>query len=135
MAARWPQRRCLKQPSSDALKPAQGAGQNMRPWVGTTADIELKNASDHDDGLRPIAVFEHHKFQSLRAVDEEATAQPLLILHNPPHAAVFSNAEQIGLRAGMHRRRFVRAPGILQSGYRAPVTFGVISCLFALWST
>ena len=58
------------------------------------ANVEFQNTRDHDDGLRPVAILEHCEFEGFSFVDEEAAAEPLLILHDPMAVAVLPDAEQ-----------------------------------------
>jgi len=58
------------------------------------AHVELQNAGYHDHGLGPVSILEHCELERLRSIDEESTAQVLLILHDPLSAAIPANAEQ-----------------------------------------
>ena len=86
-----------------------GAGAVVGPMnsLGLGVQIELENAGNHDHGLRAVAALEHGKFQGFGAVDEQATAEALLILGDPVAVAVLADAEQPRQRRrGSRRGRF-----------------------------
>jgi hypothetical protein len=56
--------------------------------------IELENSGYHDDRLGPISIFEQRVPERLGAVDEQATATMLLILHDPVAAAVLADKKE-----------------------------------------
>jgi hypothetical protein len=62
--------------------------------------IELENSGYHDDRLGPISIFEQRVAERLGAVDEQATATMLLILHDPVAAAVLADKEEGRSRRG-----------------------------------
>jgi hypothetical protein len=60
--------------------------------------IELEYAGDHDDGLGLIAVLEKRELQCFRAVDKQAAAKVLLVLHHPMTVTVPADVEELGAR-------------------------------------
>src|ERR1700730_6658587 len=85
--------------------------------LGLGGQIELENAGNHDHGLRAIAILEHRKFQSFGAVDEQATAEALLILGDPVAVAVLADTEEPGQRGRARRGRFVLTHDTSPSSY------------------
>jgi hypothetical protein len=68
--------------------------------------IEFQNAGNHDDGLRPIAIFKHREAESLRAVNEESTAGTFFVLDHPVTSAIAADFETRRIGAGPWRGRF-----------------------------
>src|SRR5205814_3798504 len=85
--------------------------------VGLGVQIELENAGNHDHGLRAIAILVHREFQGFGAVDEQATAEALLILGDPVAVAVLADAEEPRQRGRATRGRFVLAHDTSPSSY------------------
>jgi hypothetical protein len=56
--------------------------------------IELENARNHHDRLRPISILEHCELECFCAVDEKSAANALLILNDPIPPAVFANQKK-----------------------------------------
>jgi hypothetical protein len=50
---------------------------------GFAAEVELENAGNHDNGLRPLSVLKHCKPDRLGTIDEESAAKAARILNNP----------------------------------------------------
>jgi hypothetical protein len=58
------------------------------------AHVQFENARHHDYSLGAIPILEHRKFQRLGTVDEQATAEALLILDDPIAVAVLADTEK-----------------------------------------
>jgi hypothetical protein len=67
---------------------------------GFAVQIEFENAGDHDDGLRPVSVFEHRVVEGLLAVDEESTAGTFFVLDDPVTSAIPADFEARRICAG-----------------------------------
>jgi hypothetical protein len=76
------------------LKANRGVGGDMLGRGRRVVYIQLEDTRDHDDGLRPVPILEHCEPEGFSPVDEEAAAEPLLILHDPMAVAVLPDAEQ-----------------------------------------
>jgi hypothetical protein len=80
-----------------ATRPAEGSlrvgrGALLRAEFG--AHVQFENARHHDYGLGAIPILEHRKFQRFGTVDEQATAEALLILDDPMAVAVLADTEK-----------------------------------------
>src|ERR1700722_8001863 len=65
--------------------------------------VELEDAGNSDDGPRLVSVFKSHVSQRLGAIDEEAAADPVLVLDHPVSSTVPANHEEWRFQT---RRRF-----------------------------
>jgi hypothetical protein len=88
----WPsqQRRPLCGPPKANLRVRRSLRGLGRPAV----QVQLENPRHHDDGLRAVSILEHSELQCFRSTDEQAAAEPFLILHDPMAMPVLSDAEQ-----------------------------------------
>jgi hypothetical protein len=68
---------------------------------GFVAEVEFQNAGNHDDGLRPVAVFKHCKAEGLGAVDKKTAAGAGFVLDHPLASAISADAEVRMIDAGM----------------------------------
>jgi hypothetical protein len=66
-------------------------------------DLKLGFARQLDDGLRVTAVLEQRVFDSLRAVDEQAAVEAVLLLDDPVAAAILADKDDGGRRAARWR--------------------------------
>jgi len=66
----------------------------MTNCLGLAAHVELESSRHHDDGLRPVSILEHRKFDRFGAINKQAAAKTLLILSNPISPAVSADAKQ-----------------------------------------
>ena len=57
------------------------------------ARIELKDARDHHDGLRVVAIFKQREAKRFDTVDKQPAASSALVLHDPISAAVLADHE------------------------------------------
>jgi hypothetical protein len=67
--------------------------------------VKFENSRHHDDSLRLVAVFEHRKFQSFGAIDEDPAPKAALITDNPMPMAVPADKVVLGTRR-FRRGRF-----------------------------
>jgi hypothetical protein len=81
---------------SGGLLPAyrMGVDRRRRSDARRAGQIEFEDSGNHDDRLGPISIFEQRVAERLRAVDEQAAASMLLILHDPVAAAVLTDKEE-----------------------------------------
>jgi len=77
--------------SALALRIDAGLPMRRRFWL--TAQVEFEAVGHHNDGLRSIAVLEAHEAKRRGAIDEEAPANPFLVLNHPIPPAVLTDHE------------------------------------------
>jgi hypothetical protein len=82
----------LREPPKGNLR----VGRNMHGLARPAAQIQLENPRHHDDGLWTVSILEHRELQCFRSTDEQAAAEPFLILHDPMALPVFSDPEKRG---------------------------------------
>jgi hypothetical protein len=88
---RWaPDKGQLRNP----LEANRGVGVDVLGRGRRVVYIQLEDTRDHDDGLRPVPILEHCELEGFSPIDEEAAAEPLLILHDPMAVVVLPDAEQ-----------------------------------------
>jgi hypothetical protein len=58
-----------------------------------TLDIEVKDSTHPDDGVRLSSAFEFREFERRRAIGEQAPAGPTLLLRDPVSFAVAADHE------------------------------------------
>src|SRR5215471_12232236 len=77
---------------------------------GWAAHVELENAGDQSDRLRPLAGLVHGEADGLVTIDEEPSAQTAFILDDPMAATVSADQENIrGFRVRRGRLRLLGA--------------------------
>jgi hypothetical protein len=76
------------------LEANRGVGVDVLGRGRRVVYIQLEDTRDHDDGLRPVPILEHCELEGFSPIDEEAAAEPLLILHDPMAVVVLPDAEQ-----------------------------------------
>ena len=99
-----------------------GAGGECISGGGLAAHIELDFARQLDDGFGVMAVLEQRVFDGLRAVDEQAAIETVLLLGDPVAAAVLANKDDCRWRAARWRfdELHVGVPSVDE--WRAPKT-------------
>src|ERR1700722_6192441 len=65
--------------------------------------VKLEDAGNSDNGPRLVSTFKSHVSKRLGAIDEEAAADPVLVLDHPVSSAVPTNHKQWRFQT---RRRF-----------------------------
>jgi hypothetical protein len=90
-----------REPLSELPKGNRRVGGNMPGLERPAIHIQLENPGHHDDGLRTVSILEHCELQRFGPIDEEAPAQPLLILRYPMAVAVLSDAKKTRWRRGL----------------------------------
>jgi hypothetical protein len=77
--------------------PSFGCGVGVRRKLmgrgHVAAYIELENAGDHNDGLRPITILKHCEPERLNAVDEKSAAGTFFVLDDPVTSAIPADPE------------------------------------------
>ena len=62
--------------------------------VSATLHIELKNARNHDDGLRPIPILVHREAERGYAIGEKSAAHATLVLNDPVSVGVLAHQKE-----------------------------------------
>jgi hypothetical protein len=78
----------------DPLKRSLRVGHGALVRAEFDAHVQFENARHHDYGLGAIPILELCKFHCFGAVDEQATAEALLILDDPIAVAVLADTEK-----------------------------------------
>jgi hypothetical protein len=65
----------------------------VRRCFRLTVQVKFEAIRHHDDGLWSIAVLEAHEAKRRGAIDEEAPANPFLVLNYPIASAVLTDHE------------------------------------------
>jgi hypothetical protein len=65
--------------------------------------VKLEDAGNSDNGPRLVSIFKSHVSKRLGAIDEEAAADPVLVLDHPVSSSVLTDHEEWRFQA---RRRF-----------------------------
>jgi hypothetical protein len=78
----------------DSLKGRLRVGRGALVRAESDAHVQFENAGHHDYGLGAIPILEHREFQRFGTVDEQATAEALLILDDPIAVAVLADTEK-----------------------------------------
>jgi hypothetical protein len=79
----------------------------------TSSHVELQNAGNHDDGLRPVSILEQRKPEGSRAINKQPAAEATLILNDPIALTVFADQEKRRYRMRLRRARFGLSHGEL----------------------
>lgn len=88
--------------------------------VRIDAQIELKHARNHDDGLRPTSALEHRELDGVSAINKQTAATTALIADDPLAAAILAN-QQKSVREVARTQRFLLVHGACLSD-REPET-------------
>jgi hypothetical protein len=83
-----------------------GGQRDLRCDTRATAQIELENARNHDDGLWPMSILKQGDAKRVCALFEQAATTVLLILDDPIAVIVLTDKEERQFRGG----RFVHDP-------------------------
>jgi hypothetical protein len=90
--ARWDDWNGIKQRSGGPALAWSIVGEPRgRHWFA--GQVEFETVRNRDNSLRPVSVFKSHVSKRLGAVDEEAAADPALVLDHPVSSAVPTNHE------------------------------------------
>jgi hypothetical protein len=68
-----------------------GVGTELNYSLRPVIDVEFKDTRNQDDRLRPIAVFTHCEAERCCTIEEDSTADAMLVLNDPVPTAVLAN--------------------------------------------
>jgi hypothetical protein len=92
---------CERQSGHPALARRIARGTHGRRRLA--GQVEFEDAGNSDNSLRLVSVFKSHVSERFGAIDEEAAADPVLVLDHPVSPAVPANHEEWRFQT---RRRF-----------------------------